>query len=97
MIRKIKRLDDVRIVVEPPDYVGRWCRSIEERAKELVAWAREFEQWVRDHRSQDPVSLSVERIEPSVCSGCGAEWETMLSDTALRCVVCANCEDEVEP
>lgn len=81
---KQKVLIDVTVTVELPRHVTRWCRTMEDRAKELTVWAAEFEAFVRDHRSQDPVSLTVDRHYQDQCTHCGREWEED-SDGPLCC------------
>ena len=48
---------------------------MEHRAKRLEEWCSEFEDFVRDHRSQDPIRLTVERVYEMQCSHCHNEWE----------------------
>lgn len=66
---------------------GRW-ESMEQYAKRLEAACREFEEFVRDHRSQDNISLSVIRDHQDQCSECGGEWET-CEESGHE--VCAHC------
>lgn len=73
---KINVLTDVKVEIDPPSFYGWYRRTVEQRAKELEEWARDFEKFVRDHRSQDPVSLSVIRIHEDQCSHCHSTWET---------------------
>ena len=72
---KQKVLVDVSVVCDPPAFVGRWSRTLEEKGKRLEEWCREFEEFVRDHRSQDAIGLSVQREYREQCSHCGREWE----------------------
>ncbi len=72
---KQRVLVDLRIECEAPSHVGRWAKTLERRAKELDNWVSEFEEFMRDHRSQDPVSLNVVRDYQDQCSFCGYEWE----------------------
>lgn len=74
-VKPVKRLVDVRIEAEPP--YGWYYRpaDLAEQAARLEQWTEEFHGFIRDHRSQDPVSLRVERIYEDLCSGCGGEWE----------------------
>lgn len=81
---KITVLVDLRVEIEPPSHVTRylfWRRDgteqerLEAERRALEEWAREFEQFVRDHRSQDPVSLTVVRVHEDRCSHCAAAWE----------------------
>lgn len=73
---KVNVLTDVKIECEPPHFYGWGRRTIEQRAQELESWAREFEAFVRDHRSQDPISLNVVKVFEDQCSHCHSEWET---------------------
>ena len=72
---KKKVLIDIKIVCDEPPYLGRWCRTEEDRLKEVGKWVKEFHDFIRDHRSQDPVFLSIEKIYQDQCSFCGLEWE----------------------
>ena len=72
---KEKVLVDVRILCDPPGLVGSWSHTLEDKARRLEEWCREFEEFVRDHRSQDAVGLTVEREYQDQCSFCGREWE----------------------
>lgn len=83
---KQKVLVDVKVVCDPPYMAGYWGRNLEDKARQLEKWCREFEQFVRDHRSQDPVGIYVEREYQEQCSHCGYEWET--DDTG--CPVCCH-------
>lgn len=81
---KTKVLIDVTVSCDPPSSIGRWSRDMEGKARALESWAMEFEEFIRDHRSQDPVSLVVERQYQDQCSHCGREWEED-SDGPLCC------------
>lgn len=72
---KQRVLVELKVVCDPPYTVGRWAITLEERVLHLEGWCREFEEFVRDHRSQGPVSLSVEREYQDQCSFCGNQWE----------------------
>jgi hypothetical protein len=67
-------LVDIRLEIEPPRHLG-WYPDMERRARACENWAAEFMEFVRDHRSQDPVSIHVIRDEQEQCSHCGSEWE----------------------
>jgi len=54
------------------------------RVKALDDWVKEFDKFLRDHRSQDLVRLSVQRIYKTICSVCNGTWE---EDEGT----CANC------
>jgi hypothetical protein len=95
-----KRTTDVRIVCEMPRHI---CRNIgfgygtdlywEYIEKECNRWVRDFHDFIRDHRSQDPVVLDVERVTETVCSECGDKWEPGDID-GKQC--CMSCGEEVE-
>ena len=86
--RPVTRLVDLRIVVDPPMASTYWRRTEEQRIRELEAWARELEEFVRDHRSQDPISLTVERETETVCDQCSRKWETYTEDGVTYCAGC---------
>lgn len=90
---KLKVLIDLKVVCVPPYTVGKWSRTNEEKARRLDEWCKEFEDFVRDHRSQDPISLSVEREYQDQCSHCTSEWET---DDEGRPVCCNKAQKEFE-
>lgn len=73
---KQKILVDVTVTCDPPSYINRWNRSIEQREKMMIEWVNEFHDFIRDHRSQDPVNLNVERVYQEQCSHCHNEWES---------------------
>ena len=92
--RKVRWLVDVRITCDPP----LWCRygqhgtlaeRLERLAKAYESWVKDFHDFIRDHRSQDPVLLNVERDIHDVCSACGCDWETDTEDDGPEyCVGC---------
>lgn len=72
-------LSEVTISCDPPEWFG-WRYYPSHEAKERYAqhcegWVKEFHAFIRDHRSQDPVNLSVERKYEDQCSFCGRVWE----------------------
>lgn len=73
---KVNRLADVRVVADMGD-VTRFIPydDYTRIARALEAAVDEFNSFIRDHRSQDHVRLSVERTIQSQCSACGREWE----------------------
>lgn len=84
---KINVAVDVSVEIDPPN-VWVWRRKgeteIEARARAWESWAREFMDFVRDHRSQDPVHITVNKVFKDVCSHCENEWEED-SDGPLCC------------
>ena len=64
-----------KVVLDPPRWVESYHRTVEDRAKALERWAQDLQEFIRDHRSQDPVSITVEREYQNQCSHCGREWE----------------------
>lgn len=72
---KQRVLTDVKIECELP-HIPYWeGRTQEARAKYLERWASDFNDFIRDHRSQDQVSLSIERVFEDQCSHCKRTWE----------------------
>lgn len=89
---KVNVLTDVKVEIDPPRFYGWYRRTVEQRAAELEEWARDFEKFVRDHRSQDPVSLSVIRVYEDQCSHCHSEWETDAVTSEPLCCTAASDE-----
>ena len=58
-----------------PDGIGIYSRTLEGKAKEMERWCKDFEEFMRDHRSLDAVSMTVVREYQEQCSHCGYEWE----------------------
>ena len=90
--KPIEVIAELRVELSPPRYVG--CGiprdDLERHGKALDAWAVELEQFIRDHRSQDAVDISVERVKETVCSVCRRTWETYDPDNN-GVLACANC------
>lgn len=97
--RKIKRVVDVRIECEPPDIrvwphahgSAEWWASYERQLKE---WVDQFHLFIRDHRSQDPVRLSVVSDYQDQCSVCGCAWEPGTNDAGKQ--YCLGCGADIE-
>lgn len=69
-------LVNVSISCDPPRvpyYISKLGN--EKIAKYYESWVKDFEDFMRDHRSQDPVSLEVNYEYKDVCSHCGYDWE----------------------
>ena len=90
---KQKVLIDVKITCDPPGYVARWHKTIEEQVKAIESWVKEFHDFIRDHRSQDPVSLDIERVYEDQCSFCGYRWEL---DENGDPACCQKAQDELD-
>lgn len=86
---KKKVLIDCRVVADFSSET-RWCKTKEAAASVLEGCAREFNCFIRDHRSQDDIRLEVERIYEDQCSVCGRAWELLPADAdGPEC--CASC------
>ena len=90
---KVRRLIETRVVADVPSHVLWGTNSHEEKVRRIEAWAKELNDFIRDHRSQDGLPLSVERVYQNQCSCCYREWETYLEEGKT---FCANCGAEVE-
>lgn len=63
----------------------------EAKAKDLERAVKEFHDFLCDHRSQDMVSLNVERKYKDICSACGSdefEYDTTKAITEELCAWC---------
>lgn len=93
--RRRSVLVDCHVEADLSGYVS-WMRhgnyTVERRAQELEKACAELVEFVRDHRSRDPLSLEVVREFKDLCSACGAEWETYEDEGKTWC---ANCGSEV--
>lgn len=94
--RREKITVDIRIEAEP-HYSATRCFHAHKTNDEQIAcrvakaekWAREFMDFLRDHRSQDLVGLDVVRVTEDRCSACGERWETMTDEGVEVCAYCA--------
>lgn len=91
-VKKVRRLKDAYVTVEF-SFV-RYRGDTERYAKDLERACTEFEEFLRDHRSQDASLYQVKRVFRDECSGCGHEWETMHEWADKE--RCANCGEAVE-
>lgn len=74
-------------------HAGVWReRTPEELAQLLEQRCLEFEEFIRDHRSQDPVRLTVQRQYQEQCSACHQAWDP---DTSGRVPTCGYCGAEL--
>ena len=86
--KKIRVLHDVKLVADPPASIYRWARDQESIARDMESWAKEFTEFVRDHRSQDEIHLSVKRVYQDQCSECLREWEPVTDENGTYCAWC---------
>jgi hypothetical protein len=89
---KKKVLSEVTVEIDPPSYVTRWADTVEKEAQRLEEWVSEFNDFLRDHRSQDKNMLSVNRKFIDVCSFCGYEWDVDGETGEPMC--CQKAQDE---
>jgi len=87
--KKINLLVDVEVVADLSGmlWYTHW-KNEEEKAKELERAVKEFIVFLRDHRSQDLISLDVRRIHEDVCSVCKERWEEDEDDNGKFCASC---------
>ncbi len=71
---KKKVFVDVR--VEADFSSGWYSRNPSEQAEYLKRRCKDFNEFIRDHRSQDDITLNCDEIYEEQCSICGTEWET---------------------
>lgn len=91
----VKRLVGVRAEIEPGHIPYHARLDKEEYSRFLNQWAKEMNEFFRDHRHQDVNAIQVIRDVQTACSVCGHEWETMPADeTGPEC--CANCGTETK-
>ncbi|MFA6063918.1 MAG: hypothetical protein WC736_15125 [Gallionella sp.] len=81
---KVSVLVDLAIECDPPSHIWRYSSTIERRANRLEEWVNEFNSFIRDHRSQDGITLTVKRVMQDQCGICGRDWEED-SDGPLCC------------
>ncbi len=87
--RPINTLVDVTVEADLSNMIWRGrCQTQKDRADALKRAVKEFHDFLRDHRSQDMVSLEVKRIYGNLCSVCHDRWETMTIDDKLCCACC---------
>ena len=79
----VQKLMNIKIVVESPTY-----KMQEISPCMMEEWAKEFEEFIRDHRSLTYSDLTIERKIIEVCSYCGNEWETDKDVGGLYCGRC---------
>lgn len=67
----------------------KWQCTPEEHARRLQKAVSEFQEFLRDHRSQDVNSMDVVAEYQDQCSSCGREWDSYTDDDAsVHCCYC---------
>ena len=90
----VKTITDIKLTAEAPSWVYRTFKrtkleALLELEENLKSWARDFQNFLRDHRSQDAILLDIEREIKEVCSACGEEWEGADTDEIGEyCIIC---------
>lgn len=62
--------------------------DVDAEAKDLERVVKEFHTFLRDHRSQDMISLDVVRIRKDICVACSNVWESDMHDGKEHCAWC---------
>jgi len=79
-------ISDVKIECDPPRVPFYIKRNGQEAISDYYeSWIKDFNEFIRDHRSQDPVSLFVEREYQDICSYCGSDWNEDENGLPLCC------------
>lgn len=88
-VSKVVRVVDVQVIADL-SAVTQYIRQddYDRRARALEDAVKEFNEFIRDHRSQDYVRLEVQRVTEEQCSGCKSAWETMTEDGMVCCSSC---------
>ena len=76
----------VDAVVEIDMRVDKWHReAVDNYAKRLEREAKDFEEFLRDHRSRDVYSFTVVRKYEEICSFCKRGWEELDDGEPVCC------------
>ncbi|MCP4169960.1 MAG: hypothetical protein GY758_04205 [Fuerstiella sp.] len=86
-----KDYDAMRVEIEPGYLVTYGEPTPERREEALERWAREFEEFLKDHRSMDVNDVCVVVPIIDVCSECGEPWEVDRCDMNEDVEICAYC------
>ena len=85
--KKVVVIKDVRVECEfGLDWYDR--QSEEHRIKALQREIDSFHNFVKDHRSQDHITLNMVKDYEDQCSVCGALWETYEEIDGVFCASC---------
>lgn len=94
MAKPKKIVVDVKVVIE-----GKFCwwevDSIDRKCETMDRWARDLEDFFRDHRSMDVNSIRAEKTYREVCSSCSRPWEVDY-DQEKNEKFCAYCGEPIE-
>ena len=83
---KKKKLIDLKLIATPPYYIYRRIGyDIEYMLQGLEQWVQEFHDFIRDHRSQDPVDLEIEKVYQETCEYCDLEWDLDIDGCPCCC------------
>ncbi len=87
--KREKVLVDVGVEADLSGMIFRgYCKTAEDEAKELERAVKDFHDFLRDHRSQDLVTLTVNKVYKDLCSACGNEWEIDVIEGKTFCAYC---------
>lgn len=89
-----KVIVDVRVVVEG-NFRPWEVDTADRRCQTMDRWARELQDFFRDHRSMDVNSVRAEKEYKEVCSSCSRPWEVDY-DQEKKERFCAYCGEAVE-
>jgi hypothetical protein len=76
-----------------PTDSNKFSERLEEYKERIEKWVRDFNDFLRDHRSQDSVYLTVIREMEDICSHCGKKWEVAEDHGVM---FCAHCGTDIE-
>jgi hypothetical protein len=83
---KQKKLVEAFVVADVSDGISYWIiKTPEQEAKAMESLCSEFNDFVRDHRSMDWVTLKVQRVYQDQCSHCHLEWEVDDEGVPMCC------------
>jgi hypothetical protein len=89
-------LIDVHVEADLRAFLWGRYKSVEEEAKALERACKEFVDFLRDHRSQDLVTLDVVREYENQCSVCQEKWEIAYDEENDNKPYCANCGADLD-
>ncbi len=94
----VERVVCVKIEIDPPARCGQyiphksgspeWYEAYE---KALKHWSAHLVEFIRDHRSQDPLQISVSKEKEEFCSECGKSWEEVPPEEKGLLPTCSWC------